>query len=71
MIHDCYLAGVEATFNPDRNAFFVDGQPTAVNLSLNFSEAKMLTRNDLYKKSSGSDDPSYDYSRPGSHQGTG
>ena len=71
MIHDCYLAGVEATFNPESNAFFVDGQPTAVNLSLNFSEAKMLTRNDLYKKSSGSDDPSYDYSRPGSHQGTG
>ena len=25
----------------------------------------------LYKDSSGSDDPSYDYSRPGSYQGTG
>ena len=71
MIHDCYLAGVDATFNPDSNAFFVDGQPTAVNLSLSFSEAKMLTRKDLYKDSSGTDDPSYDYSRPGSHQGTG
>jgi len=71
MIHDCYLAGVDATFNPESNAFFTDGQPTAVNLNLSFSEAKMLTRNDLYKDSSGPDDPSYDYSRPGSHQGTG
>lgn len=70
MIHDCYLAGVEATFNPDSNAFFVDGQPTAVDISLSFSEAKMLTRTDLYKDSSGTDDPQYDYSRPGSYQGT-
>ena len=66
MIHDCYLAGVEATFNPDSNAFFVDGQPTAVSLTLNFSEVRMLTRHDVYKESQSTDDPSYDYSRPGS-----
>ena len=66
MIHDCYLAGVEATFNPDSNAFFIDGQPTAVSLTLNFSEVRMLTRHDVYKESQSSDDPSYDYSRPGS-----
>jgi len=71
MIHDCYLAGVEASFNPDSNAFFKDGQPTAVDISLSFSEAKMLTRTDLYNNSAGTNDPSYDYSRPGSHQGTG
>ena len=66
MLHDCYLAGVESTFNPDSNAFFVDGQPTAVSLTLNFSEVRMLTRHDVYKESQSSDDPSYDYSRPGS-----
>ena len=69
MIHDCYLAGVEATFNPDSNAFFIDGQPTAVDISLSFSEAKMLTRTDLYKTGSGTKDPQYDYSRPGSAGG--
>ena len=66
MLHDCYLAGVESTFNPDSNAFFVDGQPTAVSLTLNFSEVRMLTRHDVYKESQSTDDPSYDYSRPGS-----
>ncbi len=65
MIHDCYLAGVETTFNPDSNAFFIDGQPTAVGLTLNFSEVRMLTRHDVYKNSQSTDDPSYDYSRPG------
>lgn len=69
MIHDCYLAGVEATFNPDSNAFFIDGQPTAVGLTLNFSEVRMLTRHDVYKDSQSTDDPSYDYSRPGSQVG--
>ena len=67
MIHDCYLAGVDSTYNPDSNAFFVDGQPTAINLSLSFSETKQLTRTDLFKKGSGSEDPQFDYSRPGSY----
>ena len=56
-------------FNPDSNAFFIDGQPTAVSLTLNFSEVRMLTRHDVYKESQSSDDPSYDYSRPGSQIG--
>ena len=67
MVHDCYLAGVDSTYNPDSNAFFVDGQPTAINLSLSFSETKQLTRTDLFKKGSGSKDPQFDYSRPGSY----
>ncbi len=67
MIHDCYLAGVDSTYNPDSNAFFVDGQPTAINLSLSFSETKQLTRTDLFKDSSGAEDPAFDYSRPGSY----
>ena len=67
MVHDCYLAGVDSTYNPDSNAFFVDGQPTAINLSLSFSETKQLTRTDLFKKGSGSEDPQFDYSRPGSY----
>ena len=67
MIHDCYLAGVDSTYNPDSNAFFIDGQPTAINLSLSFSETKQLTRTDLFKEGSGPEDPSFDYSRPGSY----
>ena len=67
MIHDCYLAGVDSTYNPDSNAFFIDGQPTAINLSLSFSETKQLTRTDLFKEGSGPEDPSFDYSRPGAY----
>ena len=67
MIHDCYLAGVDSTYNPDSNAFFIDGQPTAINLSLSFSETKQLTRTDIFKEGSGPEDPSFDYSRPGSY----
>ena len=66
MIHDCYLASVTATMNPEGNSFFIDGQPTSVDLSLAFSEAKQLTRHDLYNESIGGADPAYDYSRPGS-----
>lgn len=67
MIHDCYLAGVQVNVNPDGNSFFLDGQPTAIELALSFSESKQLTRGDLYNKSTGSGDPEYDYSRPGSY----
>ena len=67
MIHDCYLAGVSVNVNPDGNSFYLDGQPTAIELSLSFSESKQLTRGDLYNKSTGSGDPEYDYSRPGSY----
>ena len=67
MIHDCFLNGVQESQNPDGNSFFIDGQPTAVELSLSFSEVKQLTRHDLYNDSIGSEDPSFDYSRPGSY----
>ena len=68
MIHDCYLTGVGATMNPEGNSFFIDGQPTAMELSLSFSETKQLTRHDVYTESASDSDPSYDYSRPGSYQ---
>ena len=68
MIHDCYLTGVGATMNPEGNSFFIDGQPTAIELSLSFSETKQLTRHDVYSESASDSDPSYDYSRPGSYQ---
>jgi len=67
MVHDCYLSGVDSTYNPDSNAFFIDGQPTAITLALSFSETKQLTRTDLFKKGSGPEDPAFDYSRPGSY----
>ena len=68
MIHDCYLTSVGATMNPEGNSFFIDGQPTAIELSLSFSETKQLTRHDVYTESASESDPSYDYSRPGSYQ---
>ena len=67
MIHDCYLKGVQEAANPDGNSFFIDGQPTSTDLTLEFSEAQQLTRHDLYTDSTGEDDPTYDYSRPGSY----
>ena len=68
MIHDCYLVGVQANINPEGNSFFIDGQPTAIELSLSFQEAKQLTRHDLYVESTSGSDPTYDYSRPGSFE---
>ena len=35
-------------------------------MSLSFSEAKQLTRHDLYNTSIGNVDPEYNYNRPGS-----
>jgi len=66
MIHDCYLAGVSVDFNPEGNSYFIDGQPTSISMSLSFSEAKQLTRHDLYNNSIGDVDPEYNYNRPGS-----
>ena len=66
MIHDCYLTSVSANLNPEGNSFFIGGQPTAMELSLSFSEAKQLTRKDLYLDSTSGTDPQYDYTRPGS-----
>jgi len=67
MIHDCYLEGIQCNINPDGNSFFIDGQPTALEMSLTFAEAQQLTRHDIYTDSAGGGDPSYDYSRPGSY----
>ena len=66
MIHDCYLAGVQENSNPEGNSFFIDGQPTSIELSLSFSESQQLTRHDLYTKGTADTDPTYDYTRPGS-----
>lgn len=70
MIHDCYLNGVQENSNPEGNSFFIDGQPTSIELSLSFSEVKQLTRHDLYTEGTGGEDPTYDYSRPGSYNNT-
>ena len=69
MIHDCYLAGMEVQVNPEGNSYHVAEEsyyaPASMNMTLNFSEARMLSRHDLYKKQA-SLGPRYDYSRPNS-----
>jgi hypothetical protein len=65
MIHDCYLAGVDVTINPEGNSFHKakDGfAPTSTQITLAFAEGRMLSRHDIYNES----DLNYNYSRPNS-----
>ena len=72
MIHESFLTGVEVTINPEGNSFHIgEGTyyaPTSVGLNLSFSEARMLSRHDLYTKRTDAGLRMYDYSRPNSSQ---
>jgi len=46
-IYSCYLTQVESTFNSDANMFFNDSAPLQVDISLQFQETRVLTRNDI------------------------
>lgn len=48
-IYSCYLTQVESTFNSDANLFFNDSAPLQVDISLQFQETRLLTREDLVK----------------------
>jgi hypothetical protein len=45
-----YLHSMTATYNQSTNAFHKDGRPLEVDISLQFTESKNMTREDLYKK---------------------
>ena len=63
MIHDCYITGVDVTINPEGNSFHKASNgfaPTSTNMTLNFSEGRMLSRHDIYNKK----DLNYNYNRP-------
>ena len=78
-IHDCYLSSMETTYNPESNMFYdveKDGKkfkaPQSVTISLTFSEARLLSRQDIYGAEAdgttrkGLD---YDYTRETSQRG--
>jgi hypothetical protein len=46
-IGDCYLMSMTTTYNSTTNAFFADGAPFEVEISLSFQETKAMTRSDL------------------------
>ena len=46
--YDSYLKSVSVQMNPSGKAFFSNGAPTSMQLDLEFSESKQLTRNNLY-----------------------
>ena len=79
-IHECFLSGFETTYNPDSNMYYnvqdVDPEtgklvdykaPASVSMSLTFSEARVLSRQDIYgldKNGNGfNENLMYDYNR--------
>ncbi len=79
-IHECFLSGFETTYNPDSNMYYnvqdVDPKtgnlvdykaPASVSMSLTFSEARVLSRQDIYgldKNGNGfNENLMYDYNR--------
>jgi hypothetical protein len=46
-IYSCYLTQVESTFNSDANVYFNNSAPLQVDISLQFQETRVLTRNDI------------------------
>ena len=78
-IHDCFLSSLETTYNPESNMYYdveKDGKkfkaPQSVTISLTFSEARLLSRQDIYGMEG--DDTTregldYDYTREKSQQG--
>jgi len=45
----CYLRGVQSSYNPTGQAFFDDGQPNEIDMTLQFQEFRTLTRQDIAK----------------------
>ena len=54
-LHLTYLQSMTATYNSSTNAFYEEGQPVELDLSLTFQEATNLTRKHLYKESDTAD----------------
>ena len=43
----CYLRGVNTTYNPTSASFHADGQPNAIQMSLNFQEFRAMNKQDV------------------------
>ena len=46
-LYKCFLMNMSTVYNTTSNAFYSDGAPLEINLSLSFQETKALTRQDL------------------------
>ena len=46
----CYLRGVQSTYNPTGQAFFDDGHPNEIDMTLQFQEFRTLSREDIEQK---------------------
>jgi hypothetical protein len=48
--HQCFLTGVTTNFNSSGQMHHIDYSPTQINLSLSFTETRVLTRTDIEKR---------------------
>lgn len=62
-IQDCYLTGLDTTFNESGNMFHADGSPVEQSIKLAFTEHKALTQDDLYTPGDNSLDYHYQYTK--------
>ena len=62
-IQDCYCTSLDTTFNESGNMFHADGSPVEQSIKLSFTEAKVLTQDDLYTPGSESLDYHYQYTK--------
>jgi hypothetical protein len=62
-IQDCYCTGLDSTYNDSGNMFHADGSPVEQSIKLSFTEAKVLTQDDLYTPGSESLEYHYRYSK--------
>lgn len=45
----CYLRGVQSSYNPTGQAFYRDGQPNEIDMTLQFQEFRTLSKEDIEK----------------------
>lgn len=68
MIYDCFLTGLTTEINAEGNSYHQFDErfsaPTSTKIQLEFAEARMLSRQDLYKNAL-----EYNYDRPASQSG--
>jgi len=46
----CYLRGFQSTYNPTGQAFYNDGQPNEIDITLQFQEYRTLSKKDIEEK---------------------
>ena len=47
-LQECYITGLNVTYNASSNMYHADGSPTEIDLELSLQETKAMTKNDLF-----------------------